>query len=130
MHQKLGNALALALLSEGLAKVIIRRENDGSGTVVAHVCLITDSVLSESRLAQIQNLLRRTTAFDRELGACEHSVATAEAVSKNRCLVGALKIVNAANWRVRVIESLLSSIDQVIAKLQARVDHQNIVGGS
>ena len=90
VHQELRDSLALTLLSQRLAKIIIRRENDRCSTIVAHVSLITDAILPEGRLAKVQDLLWGTTTLDWELGASKNSVASAEAVSQDRRLVGTL----------------------------------------
>lgn len=128
--EELCNVFAIALLSQSCTVIIIRRENDRSGAIVPHVSIGSDAILAEGRLTKIQNLLRGTTALDWECRASENSVTATEVVAKDRSLVCTLEVVHAANGRVRVIKSLLSSINQIVAELEARVDDKDVVSCS
>jgi len=97
MAEVLRDVFAITLFRQCLAKIIIRRENDGRGAIVAHVCRVSDSVLAERSLAQVEDFLRSTTALDRELRAVEHSIAAAEVLAQDRGLIRTFEGVHAAN---------------------------------
>jgi len=83
MLQMLGDSFLLALHSQSFTKIIIRREDYTSSRVVLHIGLISHSVLSESRLTQIKNLLRSPTALERERRASENSFTTSEIIPQD-----------------------------------------------
>lgn len=129
MAQELVDSLTIAMFSQSGAEIIIGRENNGGCTVVVDCGIVSNTILSECRLAKVENLLGCASTFDWELGAGEDCIASTEAFSQDRCLVGSLKGVHTSNWRVRVIESFLSSFNLVKSQLKTGVNDKDVVGG-
>ena len=122
------NALLDADGGQGLVEFIVRREHDGRSSEELNIALISDSILSESGLAEIQHFLRGTTALDREDWASEDGIATTEALSQNGGLVGTFEGVHGTDRRFGIGQCFFRAFDFVKSKLQTRVDYQKVVG--
>ena len=83
VHQVKVDVLAHALLEESITVLITGREDNWSVTVVVDLSVVSDVVLSESRLTEVHDLLGSTAALKRELRACEDSLAATESFSED-----------------------------------------------
>ena len=129
MFENLLDAFLDALVVERFIKLIAWREHHRWCTVILDLSIVSDSILPESSLAQIQDLLGSSSAFDWEHRACEHGIATTEAFSQDRRLVCSIKGIHGADWRLSILDCFLSTSDFIESQLETRVHHKNVICG-